>query len=73
MINTNFLNRLLHVKKRNLWLITVVVAMLLTELLTTGLNLLETGHVTPTSLVNGIIISVLVASLSQRDHFLFPQ
>ncbi len=71
MFTTTFLNRLLHFKKRNLWLITVVIAILLTELATIGINLLQIGSVPTRSLVNGIIISVFVASLISGVIFYF--
>ncbi len=63
MFATNFFNHIQNVKKHNLWLITVLFAVVITEIVTSVMSLIFHGTVTIDYLITGMVASILTASV----------
>jgi diguanylate cyclase (GGDEF)-like protein/PAS domain S-box-containing protein len=63
MFTVNFFHHIQNVKKHNLWLITIVIAVVITEIVTSVMSLIFHGAVTIDYLITGIVASILTASV----------
>lgn len=63
MFAINFFNHIQNVKKHNLWLITIVIALVITEIVTSVMSFIFHGTVTIDYLITGMVASILAASV----------
>lgn len=63
MLDKNFLIKIQHIRKHNLWLITIVLALVITEIVTSVMSFIFYGEVTIDYLITGMIASILTASV----------
>ncbi len=61
MFAIHFLNYIQNVKKHYLWLITIVISLVITEIVMSALSLIFHGAVTTDYLITGVVVSILMA------------
>lgn len=62
-MNTTFIRHLQNTSKRQIWIASVILASILTLLITSGMDLLLNGKVTSDFLITGLVASIAVASI----------
>lgn len=63
MFTVNFFNHIQNIKKHYLWLITIVIALVITEIVISLMSLIFHGTVTMDYLITGMVASILAASV----------
>ena len=63
MFAIDFFNYIQNVKKHFLWLFTIAIALVITEIVTSVMSLIFNGVVTIDYLITGLVVSILFASI----------